>query len=400
MASLIDLRAQATRRSPEQLVEQLRTFHLDLKFSAGIWFFSPAESRFHERYGKALSIEQRLEIAVGLKEYGLAGLEAHYPNEINEENEKLWRDFCADTGIRLVTVVPLLFRDQQFEFGSLSSPLPEARKASVELTVRALEMNLRMETDFCVVWPGIDGYENPFGIDFAAMRDRFADGLAEAMDCVPGVRVAFEPKPYEPRGRIIFGTTPEGMLLCHMVEERLQNPENRHVLVDGHALVGLNPEVGHVLMAYEDLPYAYGWPLSEGRLCHMHLNSQPLGNFDQDLNVGVISPEQTEALLYVLKMHGYRGWFGIDINPERMPVDTALRISMDALRAANDRVDALDHESIVYAVNHPDKARGWLEAYLVRARAKHPERLAKLEAPEPQASSHKPQASERKGGTG
>jgi xylose isomerase len=378
MAGLTDLRTQATRRSPEQLVEQLRSFHLDLRFSAGIWFFSPAESRFHERYGKALSIEQRLEIAAGLKEYGLAGLEAHYPNEINEENEKLWRDFCADAGIRLVTVVPLLFRDQQFEFGSLSSPLPEARKAAVELTVRALEMNLRMETDFCVVWPGIDGYENPFGIDFSAMRDRFADGLAEAMDCVPCVRVAFEPKPYEPRGRIIFGTTPEGMLLCHMVEEKLQNPENRHVLVDGHALVGLNPEVGHALMACEDLPYAYSWPLSEGRLCHMHLNSQPLGNFDQDLNVGTISPEQNEALLYVLKMHGYQGWFGIDINPERMPVDAALRISMDALRAANDRIEALDHESIAYAVNHPDKARGWLEAYLVRQRAPHPEKLGPL----------------------
>jgi xylose isomerase len=378
MADLIDLRTQATRRSPEQLVEQLKTFHLELKFSAGIWFFSPAESRFHERYGKALNIEQRLEIAAGLKEYGLVGLEAHYPNEINEENEKLWRDFCADAGIRLVTVVPLLFRDQQFEFGSLSSPLPAARKAAVELTVRALEMNLRMETDFCVVWPGIDGYENPFGIDFSAMRDRFADGLAEAMDCVPCVRVAFEPKPYEPRGRIIFGTTPEGMLLCHMVEEKLQNPENRHVLVDGHALVGLNPEVGHALMACEDLPYAYSWPLSEGRLCHMHLNSQPLGNFDQDLNVGTISPEQNEALLYVLKMHGYQGWFGIDINPERMPVDAALRISMDALRAANDRIEALDHESIAYAVNHPDKARGWLEAYLVRQRAPHPEKLGPL----------------------
>jgi len=375
---LLDLRPQAVRRTPEQLVEHLKSSNLDLKFSAGIWFFSPCDSRFHAKYGPDLTIEQRLEIARGLKEYGLAGLEAHYPNEINEENEKLWRDFCADSGIRLVTVVPLLFRDQKFEFGSLSSPLPEARKAAVGLTVRALEMNLRMETDFCVVWPGIDGYENPFGIDFAAMRDRFADGLSEAMDCVPGVRVAFEPKPYEPRGRIIFGTTPEGMLLCHMVEERLQNPENRRLLVEGHALVGMNPEVGHALMAYEDLPYAYSWPLSEGRLCHMHLNSQPLGNFDQDLNVGTVSPEQMEALLYVLKMHGYQGWFGIDINPERMPVDTALHISMDALRAANDCINELDHESIVYAANHPDKARGWLEAYLVRARAPRPDRLPPL----------------------
>jgi xylose isomerase len=56
----------------------------------------------------------------------------------------------------------------------------------------------------------------------------------------------------------------------------------------------------------------------------------------------------------------------------------ALKISMDALRAANDRINSLDHESLIYATEHPDKARGWVEAYLVRARAAHPEKLPPL----------------------
>ena len=373
-----DLRSQSTRHAPAELVEHLRRFELDLKFSAGIWFFSPPDSRFHAPYGPVLPVAARLDVAARLKSAGLGALEAHYPNEINEDNAELWRAFCRDTGIKLLTVIPLLFRDREFEFGSLSSPLEPARRRAIELTRRALELNRELDTEFAVVWPGIDGYENPFGIDFAAMRERFSSGLAEAMDSVPGVRVAFEPKPYEPRGRIIFGTTPEAMLLAHSVEARLENAANRRLIDEGHALVGLNPEVGHALMAYEDLPYAYSWPLSEGRLAHLHLNSQPAGNFDQDLNVGVVAPEQTEALLYVLKMHGYRGWFGIDINPERMPVETALSISMDALRAANDRVNGLDHASIIAAVNRPDAARGWLEAHLVRARAAHPERLSPL----------------------
>jgi len=192
---------------------------------------------------------------------------------------------------------------------------------------------------------------------------------------------ALEPKPYEPRGRILFGTTPEGVLLGRDVEARLTNPENRALLDEGHALCCMNPEVGHVLMGFEDLAYAFSWPLSEGRLAHSHWNSQPLGNYDQDLNVGVVSPEQLEALLYTLKRHGYRGHFGIDINPERMPVDTALRISMDAIRAANDRVNELDHEAIMFAHAHPEQTRGWLEAYMIRARAPHPDRLAPLLRP-------------------
>jgi xylose isomerase len=233
----------------------------------------------------------------------------------------------------------LLFWDEQFEWGSLSNPLAGPRQAAIERTRRAFELNKELDTEFAVVWPGIDGYENPFGVDFAAMRDRFAEGLAEALDAVPGVRVAFEPKPYEPRGRILYGTTAEGMLLAHKVEPLLKHPENRRLLEEGHTLCCLNPEIGHVLMGYEGLAYAYSWPLSEGRLAHTHWNSQPLGNYDQDLNVGVISPEQAEALLYTLKMYGYRGYFGLDINPERMPVDVTLKICMDAIRAANDRIN-------------------------------------------------------------
>ncbi|MDX2131267.1 MAG: TIM barrel protein [Planctomycetota bacterium] len=378
---LHDLRPQGLRRTPDDLLRHLSTFSLDLRFSAGVWFFSPCPSRFHERYTPVLDLERRLEIAAGLASRGLAAMEAHYPNEINEENVGLWRTFAAQTGVRLLTVIPLLFWDTQFEFGSLSSPVESARRAAIDRTARALALNRELDTDFAVVWPGIDGYENPFGVDFAGMRDRFASGLAEAMDRVPGVRIAFEPKPYEPRGRILYGTTPEGILLARDVERRLGADANRRVLGEGHGLVCMNPEVGHVLMGFEDLAYAFSWPLSEGRLAHTHWNSQPLGNYDQDLNVGVVSPEQTEAGLYALKMHGYVGYFGIDVNPERMPVEVALRNSMDALRAANDRIDALDHEAILFSHRHPARSRGWLEGHLTRARASRPDRLAPLARP-------------------
>ena len=92
-----------------------------------------------------------------------------------------------------------------------------------------------------MVWPGIDGYENAFGADLVAARDRFAEGLAEAMDAVPGVRVAEEPKPYEPRGHILYGTTPEGMLLGMKVEAMLKNPENRALLDRGARAGGHEP---------------------------------------------------------------------------------------------------------------------------------------------------------------
>jgi xylose isomerase len=300
--------------------------------------------------------------------------------EVNEENIHQYKQLEKDTGIRLVLMAPFIFYPAIYEFGSLSSPLPEARRSAIERTKQTLALAKEAGCDMVVVWPGIDGYENAFGMDLVAARDRFAEGLAEAMDAVPGVRIAEEPKPYEPRGHILYGTTYEGLLLAQKVEGLLRNEANRKLLAEGHALVGLNPEVGHMLMGYEDPPYAFSIILEYGRLAHTHWNSQPLGNYDQDLNAGVISPEQIEASLYVLKMYGYQGYFGIDINPERMPVQRALKNNMDALRAANDRINNLDHEQVIWSTTHPDQARGWLEAYLIRKRASHPEKLPPLPA--------------------
>lgn len=366
---MLELEGQALRRNPDEMLRHLRTFRLDLRFSVGIWFFGDHINRFHAPLGKAASIPERLDLIASLADYGVKAVEAHYPNEVNEDNLDLYRALQRDTGVRLCSIIPNLFYDERWEFGSLSNPDPGIRALAIDRVKRSLALNKEMGTDYAIVWPGGDGYENPFGLDMMAARDRFAFGLAEAMDAVPGVRVAIEPKPYEPRGRIFYGFTGEALLLAEKTENALRNPANRAVVDGGGRLVGLNPEVGHVLMGTEDLPYAFSLIMEYGRLFHTHWNSQPLGNYDQDQNIGVISPEQTEAALYVLKMHGYRGLFGIDINPERMPVIQAVKNSIDALRSYNDRIEALDHEAILACVNRPDKNRGLLEAILIRARA-------------------------------
>ncbi len=75
-----DLSGQKVRRTGEELVRHLESFELDLRFTAGVWFFAPGGGRFHDRYVPEMPMEQRLEIAVGLMDQGLVALEAHYPN--------------------------------------------------------------------------------------------------------------------------------------------------------------------------------------------------------------------------------------------------------------------------------------------------------------------------------
>lgn len=366
--AVVDIRPQAERRTKEELIDHLNTFSLDLKFSAGIWFVAPGGGRFHDRYAPDMTIPERLDVLGELADYGLRGVEAHYPSEVNEDNWHHYEKLEKETGIKLVGFGPALFYDKQFEWGALSSPYEEVQAEAVDIFARGLQFAKDTNTPHIIHWPGIDGWENNFAQDFFAMRDRFARNMAKAMDRVPGVRVCMEPKPYEPRGRIIYGTTYEGILLGMKVESMLEHDENRALLKEGHALVAMNPEMGHVLMGFEDPAYSYSLCMEYGRLAHTHWNSQPLGNYDQDLNVGVLSPEQTEASLYALKMHGYEGYFGPDLNPERMPAAQALKNSFDALRAMNERIDSLDHEKVIESTYNPAKNRGWLEAYMIRQR--------------------------------
>jgi len=126
------------------------------------------------------------------------------------------------------------------------------------------------------------------------------------------------------------------------------------------------------LMGHEELAYAFASALREGRLAHTHWNSQPLGNYDQDLNVGVLGIDQMYAALLVMKMHGYSEYFGIDINPERMPVERAIALNVNAIRAACDRlnqIDRMDWSKVVDAITSPQENSGVIEDVMTRSLA-------------------------------
>ncbi|MFP4057303.1 MAG: sugar phosphate isomerase/epimerase family protein [Candidatus Brocadiia bacterium] len=363
-----DLRDQATRRTREELLDHLNSFELDLKMAVGVWYFSPGGGRFHDRYVPDIPIEQRLEMAAEWASWGIRGIEAHYPLEVNEDNLQLYKQLEQQAGIRLTNVGPFIFFDKAYEFGSLSNPIDRNRQKAYDTLLGALRLVRDYGADHCGIWPGIDGYTYPLGTVFYEMWDRFEEAVASAMDEVPGVRVAIEPKPYEPAPNNIYRTTADGLLACHDIERRLEHAQNRKLLEQGHAMVAMQPEIGHVCMGFEDVPYAFARCAREGRLGNTHWNSQPLGNYDQDLDVGVVGWEKAEALLYLLKMIGYQGTFCFDINPERMPVEKAVEINCRVLRIMNDRINRLPHEQILDCYFDPENHRGDLELILAEAR--------------------------------
>jgi xylose isomerase len=362
---LRDLRYQKAAVSPKQMLDNLKK-DLTIKPSVGIWYFTPGGGRFHDRFVKEATIAERLAMAADMAKLGVKGIEAHYPAEVNEDNLHLYQKLEKDSGIKLVGVPFSHFFDKMFEFGSLSNPDAAVRGKAKEIAVRGLKLVKAAGAGCAISWPGMDGYRYLHGKPFLQMWDWFESTLAEAMDEVPGVRVAIEPKGYEPAPNNIYRTTAEGVLACQRIEAKMKHPENTALLKQGITLMGLNPEIGHVKMSYEMLPAAYALVMMEGRLAHTHWNSQPDGNYDQDNNVGVVNFPETEALLYTLWACGYDEYYGIDINPENMPVAKAVEINVKAIQRLKERVARLPHERIMACHLDPANHRGELEELLIQ----------------------------------
>jgi xylose isomerase len=365
MSSLPDLRYQTTERNTEELIKHLNDFKLKPKYSVGIWYFAPGGGRFHEAFVPPMTIEERINVLAEMKGLGVQGVEAHYPAEINMDNIHLYQNLEKETGIKVVGVPFGHFYDKQFEFGAMSNPNPEVRKESTKIAIEGMKVAQEVGCSTVISWPGMDGYMYDVGTIYPWMWKFYDDSMAEAMDAVPGIRVALEPKPYEPAINNIFRTTAEGILAGQRIEAKLKNETNLKLLKDGHTLFGLNPEFGHVRMGYESAGSVYSMVGVYGRLAHTHWNSQPLGNFDQDLNVGVVDIQQSYAMLYSLKMMGYNEYYGIDINPEHMPVQTAVDINIKWINKMAKKLDALPHDQIIDCYLNPGKNRGGLEKILM-----------------------------------
>ena len=362
---LQDLRYQTEFRDREAMLRHLKSFKLDIKPCIGMWYLSGGGSRFHETYGEVRNIEQCIEMVEELAEYGVRAVEGHYGEEFNEENLCLYQKLQEKTGIRISGMGPHTFYDRQFMFGTLSNPIGEIRDRATKKLIDVLKLVKSADADGCGLWPGIDGYTYPYGHPFYQMWENFEGALADAMDEVPGVMVRLEPKPYEPVPNNIYRTTADALLLAHDIEARLKNPLNRKLLDEGVRLVGMQPEIGHIRMGYEDVPYAFSRICREGRMSHPHFNSQPLGNYDQDLNIGVVEWDQAEAGLLALKMAGFKEYIGIDINPERMPPRIAVKNNIRALQIMNERIERLDYQRLLNCYYDPEQNQGELEMILV-----------------------------------
>jgi xylose isomerase len=191
-----------------------------------------------------------------------------------------------------------LFSHPVFRDGAFTSPDPAVRRYAFQKVTAGIDTCVgRFKTKTYVMWGGREGCETDAGKDATESIKRYREAFNYmthyAKDRKYDVKFAIEAKPNEPRGDIYLSTT--GSVLAFI--ETLDHPE----------MVGVNPEVGHEMMAGLNFYHVVAQALEMGKLFHIDLNNQKIGRFDQDLRFGSEDIKGAFFLVKLLEESGYDG---------------------------------------------------------------------------------------------
>ncbi len=269
------------------------------RYATGTWIYGTVGDRYIlTGYRRGLPIEERIERISRIN--GISGLEMIYPADFEPGVESL-AEIIREKGLECAIVGVDLTGDPIWQFGSFSSPDFEVRSRAVELTLRTIEAADALEAPAINIWPGEDGYDYPFQVDYRARWERFKSCIVEIASQRKDKRICLEYKPREPRARSLIATAASAALMCN--EIGLDN-------------VGVTIDVGHALQAGENIAESLSMLSALGILYHVHLNDN-YGSWDDDMMVGSVRLIEFLEMLYYLRTISYEGWLSIDVYPYR-----------------------------------------------------------------------------------
>ena len=171
------------------------------------------------------------------------------------------------------------------------------------------------------VWPGSDGADYHFQVDYKQQLEWFTEALiAVNKECLKhGIKLGIEPKPYEPRELfMVVPTAASAILVAQKVNQAC-----------GGNNCGLTIDYGHQKMEATtastacDLADLAGVPVHK-----FDVNDARQGRNDQDLMFGTISIPESVEYLYTTFVRNYQGWYSQDQFTYREDPTRAIERSM------------------------------------------------------------------------
>lgn len=299
-----------------------------INFSAGHWCAGGFSDRFCRTY-----LEEPLdESAIGqIERVGKAGIKGV---ELNNEmflNDALEIDEAkiaeVQEALQNHNVIPTnmntnIWTRAYYRMGGLTNPNPSRRKEALDYCLQTVELAKRLNCPSVQLWPGSDGWDYHFEVNYGKQLDWFIDGCVEIAKKAHSMGLLFgtEAKQKEPReGNMILNTTAKAALVAKTVNEAVGATAMGVVIDYGHEqMVGNQPADSLYLLKRMGVP-----------IMNFHINAAKYNSNDEDRVTGTDDIWRLTEFCYAAIDTKYEGWFGEDQFTYRMEPIKAMALSKE-----------------------------------------------------------------------
>ena len=323
-------RTKSAYMGREESIEFLRM--MDIKHSVGHWsagdfcdrFAPPGYHSDDPSFGSDFEAQCRR-----TKAAGVSAIEIHqsvFESTLNGDLdpaaiERAQKGFLAELGMSVTACNINTWTHPKFRLGGACNPDAALRQAALEEVLKGVEICRLMKIPVLSVWPGSDGADYHFQIDYKESLEWFTEALvAVNTECLKhGIKLALEPKPYEPRELyMIIPTAASAILVAQRVNA-----------ATGGTNCGLTIDYGHQKMEATTASTACDLADYSGIPVHkFDVNDARQGRNDQDLMFGTISIPESVEYLYTTFVRNYRGYYSQDQFTYREEPTRAIERSM------------------------------------------------------------------------
>jgi xylose isomerase len=305
------------------------------RFAAGLWVFAQSEEK-HGGYDSTFSVNDQIKLAASVP--GLKGIELIAPAHVSRENVKQVKNWLDDAGLTPVSVNPYVWTEPIWQRGAFTSPDPKVRRAAIDTAKLAVDLGHELGTRRMCLWPGEDGWDYHFQVDYRQLWDWTAQALDEIARYDPETRIGYEYKHNEPRTHMLVSNAAKAALLGF--ELGLPN-------------IGAYLDFGHALMSREIPAETVVMLARVNRLMGVHVNDT-YGSGDDDMAVGAVHFWGMVEFLLALDEVGYEGWLTLDLVPKRESAVGACARSISNMKSYLKLISKLDRVALNQAQANQD----------------------------------------------
>ncbi len=298
------------------------------RFGAGIWHFATYVDRYAtDGYGEPRSVIDAIDLAGQVDDLSVVDL--NYPFFGGDFSNADVKEALDRNSLGVIGITPEIYT-RVFAKGAFTNPDPGVRRLAHELCTEACEVVRAFGADYVKLWPGQDGWDYPFQVDYGTVWQHSMDGVAQLASENPDLRFVIEYKPREPRVHMSYS----GVARTLLGIEKIDLP-NIGILLDfGHALFGGESPADSAQLA-----------IDHGRLFGMDVNDN-LRGWDDDMVAGTVHPIELLEFFYTLRKNDWEGVWQLDQFPFREDSVVAANAAIDFLKACDRALDKLDMDAM------------------------------------------------------